>query len=258
MNVEPAVAFVLLLLALVGHFLLWAGLVNRLHATGLPRRINRPLTLLIFLLTILLPAGFVAWARAVGDALDRAGQWLGALARLACYLAACWIAAAAGAAVWLRRRWFARPGRLLRSVRNRLHRPLELTVQSVPEDHVHHVLTRLPGDQMLWLDVAEVAVEIPRLPAELDGLKVVTPIRSAPDGPDRQGVFPGNRSPKEPARARRSGNHRRRDGSGRLPAVDPGGLHRPAGARRRLLRAGQPRSLRRQRCPRRSLPRPAW
>ena len=114
-------------------------------------------------------------------------------------------------------------------MRNRLHRPLELTVQSVPEDHVHHVLTRLPGNQMLWLDVAEVAVEIPRLPAELDGLKVVHPPDLHLTGRIGKAYFleivrQGTSS------RRRSGNHRRRDGSGRLPAVDPGGLHRPAGA----------------------------
>ena len=51
----------LLLIALLGHALLWIGLVNRLHALGIRRRIVSLTTVIFFWCAVLIPVGIGQW-----------------------------------------------------------------------------------------------------------------------------------------------------------------------------------------------------
>ena len=68
---------------------------------------------------------------------------------------------------WLRRRWLPDSAE---GVRYDRRRSIELPDESAGE---HHRVVYIPGNESLALDIAERAVEIPRLPASLDGLTIV-------------------------------------------------------------------------------------
>lgn len=164
---------VLTLLALVGHLFLWAAFFNNTHSTSLPRWIMDPLTIAAFACAVLIPVGFEAWY--LGGTLTLAGLaergLLGWLAGL--YLGACWIAGGVTVARWVRRRVLRRPPAVLRHDRRTLCRPLEAADPPAPQHHGHDFLARLPGNQVLQLEIAERAVEVPRLPEALDRLSIV-------------------------------------------------------------------------------------
>jgi predicted MPP superfamily phosphohydrolase len=70
---------------------------------------------------------------------------------------------------WLCRYALRRPPAVLRSLRSR-----GLLDRAAPalhvQQHPHHFLVHLPGNQTLHLDLSERAIEVPRLPPALDGL----------------------------------------------------------------------------------------
>jgi predicted MPP superfamily phosphohydrolase len=169
----------LLLAALLGHGLFWIAVVNRLHGTGVPRGVQS--------------AGTVVCAAVMGAILVAYGWWYvdhfsGDLARVPWrelppsmwpYLGLCWIAAVTGIARWIGRGLASRPPDVLRFHRTRV---VELApkrdARAAPdapqgEEHEHHFLVRLPRNEMLHLDLSERAIDVPRLPAALDGLSIV-------------------------------------------------------------------------------------
>jgi predicted MPP superfamily phosphohydrolase len=163
----------LTLLALVGHGFLWAAFFNLTHYTSLPRWILIPLTVVGFAAAVLIPVGFEAWYLAGG--LTPAGlAEQGPLGWLAgAYLALCWIAGGVTVTRWIGRRALSRPPTVLRHERRRLCRPLETADRTASDRRAHDFLTRLPGNQILQLEIAERAVEVPRLPPALDRLSIV-------------------------------------------------------------------------------------
>jgi uncharacterized protein len=175
------------LAALLGHAALWVALVNRVHAVGLSRRCVRLITVLCFFCLPAMPLAAVAWIILAGvgplDAFGP-GHWqqpvsLGVLL----YLAVCWMAAAVTLPRWVRRHVFHRPPRVLRWHRTRSilagraclpGRPASPEAPPLPiDEHPHHFLVHVPGNQILRLDLSERAIDVPRLPPELDGLSVV-------------------------------------------------------------------------------------
>jgi len=169
----------LLLAALLGHGLFWIAVVNRLHGTGVPRGVQS--------------AGTLACAAAMGAILVAYGFWYvdhfrGDLARVPWgelpgsmwpYLGLCWIAAVTGIARWIGRGLSSRPPEVLRFYRTRV---VELApkrdsraARDAPrgEERDHHFLVRLPRNEILRLDLSERAIDVPRLPAALDGLSIV-------------------------------------------------------------------------------------
>jgi predicted MPP superfamily phosphohydrolase len=164
---------VLILLALVGHGFLWAAFFNYTHSAGMPRRLMNRLTSAGFACAVLIPLAFGGWLvrgglATVGD------QKASPLVWAACaYVGACWIAGTVAMVRWARRRVFHRPPQVLRHNRTRsfdLRRP---SGPPASKDHRHHVAARLPGNQVLRLDLAERAFEVPRLAAALDRLTIV-------------------------------------------------------------------------------------
>lgn len=157
---------VLLLLALVGHGFLWAAFFNHTHSTGWPRRIVDLMTDAGLACAVLIPVLFALHFGGVDiAAVNPGGGPILGLARA--YLAACWVAGVAAVALWVHRRLLARPAATLQYHRTRF---IDLS-HLVPGDSPG--LLRLPGNQIFKLDVAERAVEVPRLAAALDRLKIV-------------------------------------------------------------------------------------
>jgi predicted MPP superfamily phosphohydrolase len=163
----------LLLLALIGHTLVWVGLVNRIHSRFLPRWIIDALTLLCGVALLLIPVGLAFWYVSAG--LAPAG-WFDPLAPnwlVASYLLVCWAVTALGAGRWLRRWPLHRPPAILRWHRARSLGRLAPVSDPQAAGRVHHLLATLPGNEILQLDVVERALEVPRLVPALEGLTLV-------------------------------------------------------------------------------------
>ncbi len=155
----------LILLALVGHASLWVAVINRLHATAVIGRSRALMTVASFagLLSIPLACGIYFLREGLPAFRPRGASPL-LLAGLA-YSALCWLVLAMTAAAWTRRQFLRRPPHGLRYHRTRVVRP--------GKGDRHHFLARLPGNQILDLDLSEWTVELPRLPAALDRLSLV-------------------------------------------------------------------------------------
>ncbi|MGA2032614.1 MAG: metallophosphoesterase [Thermoguttaceae bacterium] len=165
----------LLFLALVGHGVLWVALINRIHAQGWPRRLINVLTVACFAALFLIPLAFGAWLLLRGASVPTTLE-LAALKRpgvLAAFLyaMACWLGAGMVIHDWVWRHVLHRPPAVLR-----FHRSRKVAL-SPPrpdhEDHAHHPLVRMPGNESLRLELTERAVSMSRLPPALDGLAIV-------------------------------------------------------------------------------------
>ena len=187
---HPLLDAALLVWALVGHAALWAGLVNRLHAVGWSRRWCHRLTSVMFLACLAIPTAWMAWA-AVKPTGWQAAAWAWPTAPAAAYVGLCWLMATVAAAAWIGRRIGARRvGVLLEERRERMAAHAAPPVASVPEPappaptHGHQpmpsVLGRLSAGLLrhAWaslppLEFVQRTIRVPRLPAELDGLRLV-------------------------------------------------------------------------------------
>jgi len=175
---------VLLPLAVIGHGYLWAAFFNHTHSTALPRWIISPATAAGFACAVSIPVVLGVWlvrgelSLVVFDPAPPA-VWLGRI-----YLAIAWIAGVVTVVRWGWLRLLRRPPDVLRYDRTRLAlggdlltsprrtvRGRETRAQRGEEDH--HFLVRLPGNEILRLEVAERAVEVARLPESLDRLTIV-------------------------------------------------------------------------------------
>jgi predicted MPP superfamily phosphohydrolase len=166
----------LLLLAVLGHAALWVALINRTHAVGWSRPVVFRVTGVLLVALLAPPAMLAGWVAYVlwtgGNPREdwRALRWSGgAPLALGSYLAACGGFAVLTAIEWLARLVLHRPPHLLRR-----HHTRRMDVRAIAsEEHPQHFLVRLSGNQSLSLDVTERAIDVPRLPPELDGLLIV-------------------------------------------------------------------------------------
>ncbi len=162
----------LLLLALFGHAFLWVALVNRSHAFLMPVWVKNGLTLACFGGLTMLPLRIGWWL--VGAQIDFFGRlpWREFPHILTLYLAVCWVAAGV-TVVWWVRRIGRRPPGVLRSHRVRSVQLGPQPGAPASEEHAHHFLVHLPGNEILHLDLSERAIDVPRLEPALDGLSIV-------------------------------------------------------------------------------------
>ena len=161
---------VLLLLALVGHAFLWVAFVNRMHSVSLSHRANRAASCLGFSCLGLIAVGFGLWFYMADLVIVGAGTnvpWPGML-----YLGVCWVAAVVAVVRWIGHLRRPVPD-VLRYHRSRLVDPFGCLEDTDTAPGEHHLMVRLPGNEILQLDVAERALEVPRLAANLDRLTIV-------------------------------------------------------------------------------------
>ena len=165
---------VLLLLALVGHGVLWVGLLNRIHATSLSRSIVRVANWSILGGFVLIPVGFAVWLFQLSfpSLLTVPHGFLPGL--ILVYMAFCWLLALVGISCWTWNRFSGRTVDLLWSKRKRLIRlACRLGKSDISEDHEHHFLAHLPGNQILEIDFTEHDLRVARLDPQLDGLSII-------------------------------------------------------------------------------------
>lgn len=89
------------------------------------------------------------------------------------YAFLCWIVAAATIVRWISFQFFRRLPEMILFHHDRPMTISPLAAALTSEEHRHHVLAHLPGNETLQLDLAEREIEIPRLPKGLDGLSIV-------------------------------------------------------------------------------------
>ncbi len=172
------IAVVLLLVAAAGHAAIWAGSVNRTHASGWSHALVSKLDKLEFLLLFLPPPAVAVWLFWIpAESLmpwrvfaAAPGRFSPGMAALACYLVVCWLAAAYVLIAHVRRVLMYDVSAVLR-----FHRRRRLNTRNIlhSPDHPHHALVHLPGNQCLELDLTERGLDVPRLPAGLEGLSIV-------------------------------------------------------------------------------------
>ncbi len=155
--------------ALLGHALLWTGLVGRLHGTRVPRPVIKAVTACCVALFAALPAAaaWQWWSQSSGGlVLFRGGGWAAAYA---------WACAALGGAALIVKPWTNRrrhDRRILVEWTSEL-RDVAKAVGGQPlVGAFAKSLGLLPGNEAATVSVDRKRLVIPRLPAELDGLTV--------------------------------------------------------------------------------------
>jgi predicted MPP superfamily phosphohydrolase len=165
---------VLLFLALIGHCFLWIGYANRIHATSLSRGLMINLTFAGLGLTILIPIVFGVTLIRLGFTPLEPVPWSALPFVETAYLVACWCAVAVTGLFWIWGRITHRPVDVLRFHRSRVTKlSRRNAVAGSPDDHVHHFLAHLPGNQILQIDCAERGIEVARLDPCLEGLSII-------------------------------------------------------------------------------------
>jgi len=163
----------LLLLALLGHAFVWVALVNRIHGLAVPHRIGHLLSLTCLAMLILVPVAFWLLYFPAGLNVPGGFRWPHVPAAAALYVSTCWVAAGVTIVWWVWRHLLHRPPSILRFHRSRTVEILLDSTSPRSQEHAHHFLAHLPGNQILQLDVTERAIDVPRLPPGLDGLSIV-------------------------------------------------------------------------------------
>jgi predicted MPP superfamily phosphohydrolase len=169
----PFLPLLVILGALTGHVLLWAELVNRVHSLAVRRSLLKSSTFLGALAATMIPLGYAA--RIARDGFEPFLPHFGwtLLQPGSLYLVVCWTVVAVTAVRLGRRCLLDRPPDVLRHYRTYL---VDLAApRGTPQtpDHEHHFLAHMPGNESLQLDVAERALELARMPADLEGLTVL-------------------------------------------------------------------------------------
>ena len=166
-----AISIVLIALALVGHAALWVGVNNRWHATGFSRRVVKTVAPLFYIALFAIPPAVLAYLAG-----PVASSWEAGINRLnwaTAYLALCVAYGAVHVPVWALNRWRSR--RLPAGVRLRDKRIVDMVRQlgaSPARGPRTRLFSRIPFNQLWYLDVGEFEVELPRLRASLEGLSI--------------------------------------------------------------------------------------
>ncbi len=169
-GLTPLIQILLSLLALLGHFALWLGAFSRMHALGLRRGLLRLMDRVFLLLLVCIPA-LIVW-----NADDRLvlqpvevlqAHWLAQG-----YFWLCFGVALYTALTWCWRTWVGDAAQLLAQQRRVVHVARELGHRPCG-DTATHLLSLVPGNQILQMEIAEKSVFLPRLPSDLDGLSIV-------------------------------------------------------------------------------------
>ncbi len=162
------VEIILLLVALFGHCLLWLGVLNRIHATGMPRWTVELFSLPCRVLCVVMPAVIAyAWLRLVEPLFSSAG-W-----PILSYVLPCVLLAIFGIGVCIARQIAKRYHQHV--IESSCSTQLDLATQleqPIEGGTLTQWLSRLPGNQVLKLEIQEIALRLPRLATELDGLRI--------------------------------------------------------------------------------------
>jgi uncharacterized protein len=168
----PWVEAVLVLVAMLGHVALWTGVVNRIHATGMPRWTIKSLTVLFFWTVPIVPVvlAVLAWRGA--------SQWSAATLihdywrQGAYYFVPCIGIAIVVILVWAWRKMRPCCATTVLSDRAIVVDVEEALGHAPVRGWYSRLFTYVPGNQIFKLHVHEREFALKRMPAVLDGLSV--------------------------------------------------------------------------------------
>ncbi len=156
----------------MGHTALVVALVNRVHAWPLPMPVLHRFRQAHDLVIVVLPGLFAWLAGFSGPQLFFGGSWHNLPLSLLTYLAVCGAVVAALPVVALRRRLAAcRAVQIAKSSRT-IDIACEIGFRPLGRGP-YELFTRIPGNQILKLEVSDKQYRVPRLPAEWDGLSIL-------------------------------------------------------------------------------------
>jgi uncharacterized protein len=166
--------WLLLSLICLGHLAIWLGLLNRVNATGWPRRRVKRLERAILLVAVALPLFTAARGWPLDQPLGAAiRHWLSGLSgweRL--YGAVAIAVGVVGGANWLwDRRWLLPPTEVLRQQTGR-HWDVAAQLERPYATRWMERCARLPGNQIGRLELTEKRLLLPRLPSGWPGLRI--------------------------------------------------------------------------------------
>ena len=163
-----------LFFALLGHAFLWIGLLNRLHALGIRRKIVRRITYGAFSCAAIIPLG-IGWYNAfILEPLCGTAALGCATLLINAYFVICWAIALVTLLRFIYLSCFFRRRPPLVRFHGRGRMEIDpASAASNPKECRHHLLTRLPLNEILQLEVSRWTLDMPRLPPTLDGLSIV-------------------------------------------------------------------------------------
>jgi predicted MPP superfamily phosphohydrolase len=162
----------LILVALIGHAALWTGIVNRIHATGMPRWMIKSLTILFFWTVPIVPLVLAALAWS-GGSQRTVAEWVHGVWRQGVYyFVPCIGIALVVIGLWAWRH--LRPSCAAAALSDGV--TVVDVVSALGRAPVHGLYSRLlsyvPGNQVFKLHLHEREFALNRLPAALDGLAI--------------------------------------------------------------------------------------
>lgn len=156
--------------AIVGHGVFWIGLVNRLHATALPRWLIKGTTAFLYFLLFSVPLLIGYFLYENWGHLDQLSLRVVVLVT-ALYALLCCFTAITHVPLWLSWRTRASTNSVLSDRVESFDIPKRLGYAPVA-GVVTKVLARVPGNQLLRLNIHEKTLLVPRLPKALEGLSI--------------------------------------------------------------------------------------
>lgn len=172
MDLSDVGTLVLLVVALLGHCVLWVGLVNRLHAFHINRRVVDGLTFLLVVALVTLPLLWLTRLPWIGGSLGSQYPWLDFGSVSDGYWWLCMALAAVATAYHLFLHWH--PERTV-PVLNIKRQPLVWSgdsPRSLLAPGLPRILGTLPANQTARPEIVEVQLALPDLPSELAGLRI--------------------------------------------------------------------------------------
>jgi predicted MPP superfamily phosphohydrolase len=166
----PLIQILLSLLALLGHFALWLGAFSRVHSLGLKRKLLHLMDRVFLFMLVCIPA-LVVW-NADDQLVLRPVEVLQAHWMAQVYFWLCFGVALYTALAWCWRTWVGDSAQLLTQQRRVIHVARELGHRPCGDTSTR-LLSLIPGNQILQIEVSEKTVLVPRLPSALDGLSIV-------------------------------------------------------------------------------------
>jgi uncharacterized protein len=168
----PLLLILLILATVAGHAALWIAFVNHIHGLALPRPLMRGLTACAYSWLAAGPVLLALWLLWAWPGPTGASAWLALPWGLVSYGAFCCALAAGPLPLWFWQRLTVRRPWVLRS-NHTASLDLAHTVSRSAAGGPWARLTRLPGNEILRLDVNEKTIDVPGLPPALDELSIV-------------------------------------------------------------------------------------
>jgi uncharacterized protein len=168
---DALLALIFCPLAVLGHFAICVAVLNRLHSLNVRRRLLHVLDELIFAVLLGVLALAVVALTLAPESFQQPLQSLTAHPVAATYFALCCAFAVLVSSLWLVRKCRG-PSRQLLSNHRRVIRADRQFGRLPCSDLWTRMWARVPGNQLLHLEVNEKTLQVPNLPAELDGLRI--------------------------------------------------------------------------------------